>query len=71
MTPRQHQSSNNDLAGTLANLEARLDAIDEKLTPISDAYKAATLGARVLKWSVTLLAAVAALWAFGTGKAHL
>lgn len=63
MTIRPPQQTNNDLAGAIDRLELRLDAIDAKLTPISDLYLAAAWNVRMMKWGLSVLAAVAALWA--------
>lgn len=58
------QPSHAELAATLARLDERLDGIEAKLTPISDAYKAATLGAKLMTWGVGMLAGIAAFAEF-------
>lgn len=62
-------TTNRNLADTLENIRGEMKAIrvqthDEiqalraELQPVTDAYKAATIGAAVMKWVVGVLAAV-------------
>jgi len=48
-------------------INERLDAIEAEIRPVSQAYQAATIGARLLKWTVGVLASIAAIWAFWSG----
>jgi hypothetical protein len=59
-----NQPSHADLAVSIARLEERLDALDAKITPVSEVYQAAKVGGVVLKWLVGVLAAIAGIAAF-------
>ena len=67
MTPHPNHA---DLAASLKVLREEVAALRAEMQPVSDAYKAATLGARVLKWSVGVLASIAALWTIWKGVPH-
>lgn len=53
-----------DLAASLEALREDVKALRTELQPVSDAYKAMTIGARVLKWAVGVLAGLGAVWTF-------
>ena len=63
------QPTHAELAVAIARLEARLDALDAKITPVSEVYQAAKVGGSLLKWAVAVLAGIAgiagAVWGFG------
>jgi hypothetical protein len=64
---QNHQPTHADLAVSIARLEERLDALDAKITPVSEVYQAAKVGGVVLKWLVGLLAGIAGIAAFFWG----
>ena len=63
-----NQPSHADLAVSIARLQERLDALDAKITPVSEVYQAAKVGGVVLKWLVGVLAAIAGIAAFLWGR---
>jgi hypothetical protein len=58
------QPTHGDLAEAIGAINSRLDAIDAKLTPISELYTAGKVGGSIFKWFVGVLAGVAGLAAF-------
>lgn len=61
-------TTNRNLADTLARMDERLasmektlEALQQEVRPVSKAYEAATTTAKVLKWTVGLLASFATL----------
>lgn len=47
-------------------LQREVQELRDEVKPVCDAYKAGTIGARVLKWSVGVLASIAAIYTFVT-----
>jgi len=58
------QPTHGDLADAIAAINRRLDAIDAKLTPISELYTAGKVGGTIFKWFVGVLAGIAGIVAF-------
>ena len=59
-----NQPTHADLAKAIGAINSRLDAIDDKLTPISELYTAGKVGGTIFKWFVGVLAGIAGLVAF-------
>lgn len=59
-----NQENHNDIASSIERINVRLDAIDEKLTPISELYTAGKVGGSLLKWFIGFLAGLAGVAAF-------
>lgn len=55
------QPTHSDLANAIAAINARLDQIDEKLTPISELYTAGKVGGTIFKWVLGVLVSIAGL----------
>lgn len=62
--PSEHQPTHADLAKAIGAINSRLDAIDDKLTPISELYTAGKVGGTLMKWFVGVLAGIAGVAAF-------
>lgn len=58
----QQHPNHVDIAAAVASLADQVEALRQEMQPVCDAYKAATIGARVLKWIVTVLAGLAAVY---------
>lgn len=55
------QPSHSDLARTLDELRSEVAALRAEVQPVCKAYEAATMGARVLKWTISILAGIATI----------
>lgn len=58
------QPTHGDLADAIGAINHRLDAIDAKLTPISELYTAGKVGGTIFRWFVGVLAGIAGIVAF-------
>lgn len=55
------QPSHADIAHAIKEITARLDQIDEKLTPITELYTAGKVGGTIFKWVLGVLVSIAGL----------
>jgi hypothetical protein len=55
------QPTHEDLARTLEVVRAEIAALRAEVQPVCKAYEAATIGARVLKWTISILAGIATI----------